>query len=254
MRRILAVAQNTFRESVRDKVLYVLLFFAGTTILGSKALGWISIGQDLKIVVDISLAATSLFGVLIAIFVGTSLVYKEIDKRTLYTILAQPMHRFEFILGKYFGLMGLLLVTTAAMTALSGTYVLVLGGNPGATFLLAALLVYWKLLLVTAFAVLLSTLTSPILGALIVFCVYVFGHATGVFHELPPQFDGTLAKQLLEAAYYVIPNLSHFDIRSEAANGIPVAPVYVLWVLVYGTAYAAVLLGLAGLAFEDKDV
>ncbi len=254
MNRILAVAQNTFRESVRDKVLYVLLFFAGVTILGSKALGWISIGQDIKIVKDITLAAISLFGVLIAIFVGTSLVYKEIDKRTLYTIISQPIHRYEFILGKYFGLMGLLLAVTAIMTGGSAVYVLLLGGSLGAMFFLAVLLIYWKLLLVTAFAVLLSTLTSPILGAVIVFSVYAFGHATGVFHDLPPQFDGTAAKEALEIAYYVIPNLSNFDIRAEAANGVPVSLAYVAWTLAYGLAYTVVLLILAALAFEEKDV
>jgi len=252
--RILAVAQNTFRESVRDKVLYVLLFFAGVTILGSKALGWISIGQDIKIVKDITLAAISLFGVLIAIFVGTSLVYKEIDKRTLYTIISQPIHRYEFILGKYFGLMGLLLAVTAIMTGVSAVYVLLLGGSLDAMFFLAVLLIYWKLLLVTAFAVLLSTLTSPILCAVIVFSVYAFGHATGVFHDLPPQFDGTAAKEALEIAYYVIPNLSNFDIRAEAANGVPVSLAYVAWTLAYCLAYTVVLLILAALAFKEKDV
>lgn len=159
--RVLTVAQNTFREAVRDKVLYVLLFFAAVTIFGSKALAWISIGQDIKIVKDISLAATSIFGVLIAIFVGTSLVYKEIDKRTLYTILSQPMHRYEFILGKYFGLMGLLAVVTLIMTGVSALYVLILGGGLDGVYFLAVLLIFWKLLLVTAFAVLMSALSSP---------------------------------------------------------------------------------------------
>ncbi len=122
--RILAVAQNTFREAVRDKVLYVLLLFAATTVLGSKALGWISIGQDIKIVKDISLAAVSIFGVLIAIFVGTNLVYKEIDKRTIYTIICRPMARYEFILGKYLGMALLLAVVTIVMTLVTAAYVL----------------------------------------------------------------------------------------------------------------------------------
>ncbi|MBP7431889.1 MAG: ABC transporter permease, partial [Candidatus Hydrogenedentes bacterium] len=121
--RVLAVARNTFREAVRDKVLYVLLLFAAAAIFGSKALGWISIGQDIKIVKDLSLAAVSVFGVLIAIFVGTNLVYKEIDKRTIYTILCRPMHRWEFILGKYAGLAALLALVTAVMAAVAAVYV-----------------------------------------------------------------------------------------------------------------------------------
>ena len=252
--RVLAVARNTFREAVRDKVLYVLLLFAATAILGSKALGWISIGQDIKIVKDISLAAVSIFGVLIAIFVGTNLVYKEIDKRTIYTILCRPMHRWEFVLGKYLGLAALLALVTVVMAFVAAAYLVILGGGLDIVFFEAVLLIYWQLLLVTALAVLLSALTSPILGAIIVFSTYIAGHATTIFTELPPQFDGTFSKRVLEAIYYIIPNLSNFDIRAEAANGVPVASGYVLWALAYGTVYTAVLLVIASLAFQDKDV
>ena len=252
--RILAVAHNTFREAVRDKVLYVLLFFAAVTVLGSKALGWVSIGQDIKIVKDISLAAVLVFGVLIAIFVGTSLIYKEIDKRTLYTILCRPMYRYEFVLGKYLGLAALLALVTVVMTVVTAVYVLILSGDLDWTFFLAVLLIYWELLLVTAFAVLLSTLTSPILGALIVFSMFVLGNATSILIDLPKQLEGSLAERLLRTVYYVVPNLSNFDIRAEAANEIPVTRLYVGWTLVYGAAYTAVLLVAAALVFQDKDV
>lgn len=252
--RMLAVAHNTFREAVRDKVLYVLLLFAGVAILGSKALGWISIGQDIKIVKDLSLASVSVFGVLIAIFVGTSLVYKEIDKRTIYTIICRPMHRYEFILGKYLGLALLLGVVTVAMGLVATAYIIALGGAVTATFFYALVLIYWQLLLITALAVLLSSLTSPILGAIIVFMTFVLGHATGIFLHLPAQFHGTMSEKLLKIAYYILPNLSNFDLSSEAANSVAVAPGYVAWALLYGTVYTAMLLTLASIAFEDKDV
>jgi ABC-2 type transport system permease protein len=252
--RILAIARNTFREAVRDKVLYVLLFFAAVCIFGSKALGWISIGQDIKIVKDISLAAVSVFGVLIAIFVGTNLVYKEIDKRTIYTILSSPVHRWEFIVGKYLGLAFLLALVTAVMSVVTTLYLTFLGGQVDLTFLLAILLIYWQLLLVTALAVFLSACASPILGALIVFSAYVLGHATNILIDLPDHFNDTFAQKIMMAAYYIIPNLSNFDIRAEAANGVQVELTYVLWVLLYGTAYTVFLLVLASLAFQDKDV
>jgi ABC-type transport system involved in multi-copper enzyme maturation permease subunit len=252
--RIVAIAHNTFREAVRDKVLYVLLFFAASAIFGSKALGWISIGQDIKIVRDISLAAVSVFGVLIAIFVGTNLVYKEIDKRTIYTIVCRPIHRYEFILGKFLGLAALLAVVTGVMTAAAASYVYVLGGSVSLAFFEAALLIYWQLLLLTAMAVLLSSLTSPILGALIVFSVYLVGHATRILIDLPEQIKHSWSGRVLEFIYYVLPNLSNFDIRAEAANGVDVSGSYVAWALAYGTLYTALLLGLASLAFEDKDV
>lgn len=254
MKRILAVAQNTFRESVRDKVLYVLLFFAAAAILGSRVLGWISIGQDIKIVTDICLASMSVFGVLIAIFVGASLVYKEIDKKTLYTIIAQPMHRHEFVLGKYLGLAALLGVALLIMAVISSAYILLMGGSLGVTWWAAVLLIYGKLLLTTAAAILLSALVSPILGAIVVFSLYVSGHATEVFRDLPPQFDGTLAKRVLETAYYVIPNLNNFNLQSEAANNVPVAGGFIAFALIYGAAWTAILLILACLAFETRDV
>ena len=252
--RILAVTQNTFRESVRDKVLYVLLFFAAVVILGSRLMGWISIGQDVKIVKDVCLAATSVFGMLIAIFVGTSLVYKEIDKRTLYTIISQPMHRYEFVLGKYLGLMALLAVVVGTMAAVSSLYVWVIGGELQPVFFQAILLIYWKLLLVTAIAVLFSSVTSPILGAIIVFTIYVFGHATGILRDLPPQFDDHPMKPVLETIYYFLPNLANFDIAREAANGVAVSGAYIGYALVYGVVYTALVLVLAAFAFEGKDV
>lgn len=251
--RILAVAQNTFRESVRDKVLYVLLFFAAVAILGSKALGWVSMGQDIKIMKDVSLAAVLIFGVLIAIFVGTNLVYKEIDKRTLYTILARPMRRHEFILGKYLGLALLLALVTVIMTAISAAYIAALGGAVTVSFFLAAILIYAELLLITAFAVLLSSLTSPILGALIVFSIFLFGHATTILVDLPQQIEGA-SRYLLRLVYYLIPNLNNFNIRAEAANAVDISLAYVLWALAYGAAYTALLLILAAWAFDKKDV
>lgn len=254
MNRITAVAANTFRESIRDKVLYVLLFFAAATILGSKVLGWISIGQDLKIIKDICLASMSIFGTLIAIFVGANLVYKEIDKKTLYTLLAQPMKRYEFMLGKYAGLLAVIAVSVGLMTAASSAYLWLMGGAMTAVWFQAVLLIFMKLVLLTAFSILLSTLVSPILGAIVVVSFYVAGHATEVFKDLPPQFNDTATKQLLELLYYVIPNLNMFNLQSEAANNVPVTSAYIVFAVVYGLAWTALLLTLACMAFERRDV
>lgn len=254
MRRIIAIAINTFRESIRDKVLYVLLFFALSLIIGSKAIGWISIGQDIKIVKDLSLASISIFGALVAIFIGTNLVYKEIDKRTLYTIISQPLHRYEFVIGKYIGLVILIFCVVALMTIISAIYVWTLGGKINIEYFIASFLILMKLLLVTAMAVLLSTLSSPILGAIMVFCFYVVGHATGVLRELPPTFEGTISKPVLEALYYVIPNFSNFDIRSEVVNDVPVAFSYIVYVTVYSLLYSSFFIYLAILMFQKKDV
>lgn len=254
MNRIFAVAINTYRESIRDKVLYVLLFFAFVMIIGSKAIGWISIGQDIKIVKDLSLASISIFGALIAIFVGTNLVYKEIDKRTVYTIISQPMPRYQFVIGKYLGLCFLIALMVGVMSLISGIYVLILGGDINHWYFIACFLILMKLFLVTALAVLFSTLSSPILGAIMVFSFYVFGHATGIFLELPPHLKDTLFEPVLKALYYILPNFSNFDIRAEVVNGVPVSVWYVVYVLVYGILYSILFVYLAILMFETKDV
>lgn len=252
--RIIAVAMNTYRESIRDKILYVLLLFAAATILGSKALGYVSLGNDLKIVTDISLAAISLFGALIAIFVGTNLVYKEIDKRTIYTILSRPIWRYEFILGKFIGLALLIATVTVVMALVASGYILVLGGTVSFMFVEAVILIYWKLLLITSFSLLLSSLASPILGAIIVLTFYLLGHATGILVDLPPHFDGTATAEFTKVLYYTVPNLSNFDIWQEYANGVAVTHSYVLWALLYGTVYTGLLLFLSAMAFQNKDV
>lgn len=254
MSRIGAVMANTFRESIRDKVFYVLLFFAVTTILGSKVLGWVSIGQDVKIIKDICLAAMSIFGTLIAIFVGANLVYKEIDKKTLYTLLAQPMHRHEFMLGKYLGLLAVIGVSIVFMTAGATGYLWLMGGTINVVWFQAIVLIFLKLVLITAFSILLSTLVSPILGAIVVVSFYFAGHATEIFRNLPTEFEGTAVKSVLEVVYYIIPNLNLFNLQSEAANNVPVASGYIGYSVVYGLAWTALLLILACMAFERRDV
>ncbi len=250
---IYAVALNTFREAIRDKILYVLLFFAGVTILGSKVIGYVSVGEDQKVIVDISLTAISIFGALIAVFVGTNLVYKEIDKRTIYTILATPIRRSEFILGKFAGLASLLAVVCASTGIFAAIYIEVSGGVASASLAVAVALIYLKLVLITAVSVCLSSLTSPVLGALVVFTFYVLGHATGVLIDLPPSLSGA-TELYLEWAYYVLPDLSNFDVRSEVANGVPLDSTYLLWTVGYGLLWTALFLILAAIAFQDKDV
>ena len=131
---------------------------------------------------------------------------------------------------------------------------MVSGGTIGVVFFEAVLLIFCKLLLVTAFSVLLSTLTSPILGAIIVLAAYFFGHSTGILIDVPPVLQGTISETLMGVMYYVLPNLSNFDIWKEYANGVEISHMYVIWTFFYGLVYTALLLFLAGVAFENKDV
>ncbi len=249
-----AVIQNTYREALRDRVLYVLIFFAIVAIGASKAIGWLSIGQDIKIVRDISLSAMSLFGVLISIFVGTNLVFKEVERRTIYTILARPISREVFILGKYFGLMSILFVTIVLMTLGLSLYLLILGDVPDIPLFVSIMMIYVELGVITAIALLLSSLTSPILGAIIVFFIYFLGHGTGILEDLPDPVNTPVVAFLMKFIFYVFPNLETFNLRGYAAYGIPVPPGKIFLGLVYGTAYSTAMIFLAALAFRRKDL
>ncbi len=164
------------------------------------------------------------------------------------------MWRYEFVIGKYVGLSMLIATVTGAMGVGAAAYIAFLGGQVNFTFFEALLLIYCKLLLVTALSVLMSTITSPILGAIMVLTAYFVGHATGIMVNLPGHFDGTMVKGIIEACYYIVPNLANFDIWREYANGVDVPHSYVAWTVVYGTIYTLLFLFLSAVAFQDKDV
>src|ERR1700716_3622120 len=177
--RIGAIARNAFREAVRDRVLYNLVLFVLLLIAGAIFLGEISAGQEAKIIVDLGLSAILLFGVFIAIFVGVGLVYKEIERRTLYAILSKPIGRGEFMLGKYLGLCLTLLVNVAIMgggLSLALLYVK-RGWDPLIVRIWPAIfLIYVELAILTGVAMLFSAFSSPALSALLAFFVFVIGH------------------------------------------------------------------------------
>src|SRR3989442_4661034 len=213
--RIATIAGNAFREAVRDRVLYNLVLFVLLLIGVAVFIGELSGGQERKIVVDLGLSATLLFGVFIAIFVGVGLVYKEIERRTLYAIFAKPVGRGEFLVGKYLGLCLTLAVNVVVMGA-GVSLVLFYVVSRGAAPLLAALwltiaLIYLELSLLTAVALLFSSFSSPVFSAFGSVALFVIGHFTADLKGFATLFDAAAAKGLLLALYYGLPNLSTFS-------------------------------------------
>ena len=177
MRKIWAIAENTFREAIRDRILYLLLAFALLFMGSAQVLSLLTVGGEEKIIKDLGLDSISLFGVLTSIFIGVALVSKEIERRTIFTIITKPIHRYQFLLGKFCGLGLTLLVNTAVMT-LWFYFILLLKGYADARLLLAVFLIFLELLLVTAFTVLFSSFTTPILSTLFSLSLYLVGHLT----------------------------------------------------------------------------
>ena len=253
MQSLWVVAQNTFREAVRDKILYNLVFFALLLIGSSVLLGTLTIGEQSKIISDVGLAAINLVGVIIAIFVGIGLVSKEIERRTIYTILARPITRAQFILGKYAGLGCVMAVNLAIMMAM---FLLAIGlsGNPmhGSLFQAAGLILV-ETLLVTALAMFFSTFSSPTLSAIMTIGFYVIGHLTTDLKAIAEKTKNPLSEAIMSGLYYVCPNLEWLNIKGQAARGVMVTGDYVLAATAYGLIYTSVLLFGACRMFERRD-
>jgi ABC-type transport system involved in multi-copper enzyme maturation permease subunit len=266
MRAIGCVAVNVFRESVRDKVLYNLVVFAVLLISASYLIGQLTAGQDIKIIKDLGLAAISIFGVAIAVFIGIGLVWKEVEKRSIYSILAKPIRRSEFVLGKYCGLVLTLLVNVTVMTVAFYAVLaymqwrtnevvraawLVPAVDPG--MLSAIVLIAVELLLVTAIALFFSTFSSPFLSALLTLGLWATGQFTSDLRHFEQVLESPVAVWVAKALYYLLPNFAAFDVKAQVVYGVPVAAQYVAMTSAYGVVYLAFTLAAAVAVFTRRD-
>lgn len=253
MNQIFAVATNTFREAVRDKVLHSILFFAVLLLLMSLVMQEITIGDQDKVVRGVALGGISLLGGLIAIFLGVGLVWKEIDKKTIYTLASKPLPRWRLLLGKY---LGLWFTLAAEIGILAVLYTIIVGsqqGLPSADVYLSIGLLMMELTLLCAWAMLFSTFAAPTTASAFATCVYLIGHFTDDIALFGDRSDNPTFKALCSALYRVLPNLEIFNVRAEAVHGIPVPAAEIGWALAYGAGYTAVVLVLAMLVFERRD-
>jgi len=253
MKTIAVIAFNTYKESIRDKLLYNLLIFALFLIGSSVVLSDLTVGEHSKIIVDISLASINLFGVLIAIFVGIGLVSKEIEKKTIYTIIAKPVHRWQFLVGKYFGLLLTLAVNMLLMTVCF--YLVQLAGEWSLRwqFLEAIWLIYVELMVVTALALLFSTFTTSTLAAIFTLALYVIGHLTGDLRVFASKMGSATSQWLGDTLYYVLPNLEAFNIKAEVVHHVEVPVERLALSSLYGVLYVTLVLILAVAIFQRRD-
>lgn len=261
---IIAIAKNTFREAIRDKILYSLLIFTVIMIAASVLLGQLTIGQDQRVIKDMGLASMSLFGVLIATFVGTSLVYKEIRKKTIYTMLSKPIHRYEFILGKYLGLLMTMFVELSIMAVVLFAVIMlhgvtfaspVTGAEPIGYALLvkAIVLIFFELMIVTSIAVLFSIISTPVLSVFFTLGIYVIGHLTVDIKEMGVALESSLLKGLCSLSYYILPNLENFNIRAEMVRDVFVSSRFMFYSIIYGVLYMSFILLVSILSMERKQ-
>lgn len=260
MNRIFAIAQNTFREAVRNKVLYALLVFAIGVILFALPLGQMSLNEQARVTRDVGLMGIELFGILIAVFTGVNLVHKEIERKTIYALIPKPLQRREFIIGKYFGIAATLTVMTVVMTVILFAVLLVQEAPVDASLLRAVVMLFTELLVVTALAILFSTFSSPFLSGLFTLVICVIGLSTDSMRLLMKKLPGAV-QVLFKVMMHVLPDLRMFYVSGTMLNNRYVTihdGKYVDWSYValaggYGLSYAACALLLSILIFSRRD-
>jgi ABC-type transport system involved in multi-copper enzyme maturation permease subunit len=257
MNSVLIVGRNTFREAVRDRVLYNLVFFALLMIASAMLIGQISMGIETVVMISLGLSAISLIGLLIAAFTGVGLVSKEIDKRTLHAVLAKPLRRWEFLLGKFAGLVVTLAVNTAAMAA--GLFLALWLVKHSVTpsdlvVLVAVYFILLKLMLVVALAMLFSCFTSPLLALLFTGGLYLAGLFVSELRSLQVTTLTPQMQKFFAVVSYVLPNFGNYDVMGAAAHGRAVAGMLVLHNTLYTLLYCAMVLSAAAVIFSRKDL
>ena len=193
------------------------------------------------------------YAILTAIFVGIGLVSKEVERRTLYTILTKPVHRYEFLLGKYLGLCLTLLVNVVLMTAFLFLIVWWQHGLPPLSLSKAILLIYCELVLITAVALLFSTLTSPNLGTVFTVGIYIIGYLTADLKEMRTAAESQFSRSLIDLCYYLLPNFNNFSIRAEIVHGVHVSSGDILRIALYCVLYIAIVLCISIVSFQRKE-
>jgi ABC-type transport system involved in multi-copper enzyme maturation permease subunit len=260
------IAVNVFRESVRDKVLYNLVLFALVLIGTSYLIGQVTAGQDVKIIKDLGLAATSVFGLFIAVFIGIQLVSKEVERRSIYSLLSKPIERRQFMLGKYVGLLLTLGVNLSVMAlalyAVLGYMVwtedpLSASGREtpalDPALVTSILLTYAELAIVTAMALFFSAFSTPMLSAALTVGLFVAGRFSADLQDFGEVIESPPAAAVATAMHWVLPDLATFDVRLRVVHGLPVPMSYVALAVAYAGLYVSALLVLGTLIFSRRD-
>ena len=251
--RIWTIARNTLREAVRNKVLYTLLFFAILIISIGVVLSALSYVESERILQDIGFAAIRLFSVAIAIFVGVSLIHREVERRTVYTILSKPLSRAEFLLGKYLGLVVTIWMQMAIMVVAFAIVSLATGAPLNAGHAVAFLLTAVELALIVAVATFFSAFTTPLLASFFSVGIWAVGHLTRDLRDIGLSSDSESIRQVTAIFHRVMPDLDSFNFSIEATHGLAFAASDVWLPLLYGMGYVAIVLISAVAIFERRD-
>ena len=254
LQNILVIAKNAFREAIRDRILYNLILFVLIITASAIFLGELSGGQEARVIVNLGLSSILLFGAFIAIFVGVGLVWKEIEKKTVYSIFSKPVSRGDFIVGKYLGLCATLLANVLIMgLGVSIALIYVGGGQFIGPVWGSILLIFLELTIITATAIMFSAFSTPALSALLTFSMFIIGNFSSSLRDLAEGIGSKSAILFFNAIYYLLPNLSNFSFITNSANGgVPTLKV-IFGATAYAFFYDVVILTLTIVIFSRRN-
>lgn len=252
-KKLEAIAFNTFKEAVRNKIFYLLIAFGVFFAVSSKLVSLLTIGSEIKVLKDVGLASIHFFSVLIAVFTGINLVYKEIEKKTIYNILSKPISRSSFIIGKFFGLAFTLLVALVSMAVIFFLFLYISTGEFDPGILIFFLLLYMELLIITAISILFSSFSTPILSSIFTISLYLIGQVLWTFNLFKEYLKTPFDKITAHFIYYILPNLDRFNIKGEVVMQMKIDVYRVINAGLYTAAYIAAVLILAILIFNKRE-
>lgn len=253
MHRIRAIIENTFKESLRQRILMLLVVFTVLVIIVSLFMEPFALGEAPRILRDFGLAAAALFGVLVVIIIGSTLIHKDIEKRTIYTVITKPVKRSEIIIGKFLGLLLLLFILECAMAIIHQLVIFVYEGAFDPSLLLVIPFTMLEIMILLGILLLFSSFSSPAMSALMGIIFFVIGHASPDLKLFADQSKVPFLKHLAYGFYYVLPNLENFNIRIDVVHKLPLHADQILFSICYGLMYTVFLLYLSVIIFERRE-
>ncbi len=252
--KTIAVSINTMREVIRDKVLLIILVLGLISIMSVKLIAPLSFGEEVRLIKDFGLSMISIIGILITVFVSTRLVFDEVQRKTIYMIIPKSVKRWQFIVGKYLGIIFALSLIIGILGFIFILYLIVFKVAFSTNIIVAIFLQFMEIIIVSAVAILFSTFSSPMSSGVFTFAIYFCGHFTADILVLGELTKSPILKNISTALYYILPNLSYFNVRAAIANNLSLDLNATIFAVAYGLAYTIILLSLAIVIFERKDL
>lgn len=251
---IVSIAKNTLKETSRNKISLVFLGMAIAGIFLTKAVAYISPETEEKMVIDFGILAIAFFGAIIAIFNGSSLIYKDLEKRTIYTVITKPIHRYQFVVGKFLGLFFSIVITLSLLAIVFVFYCLAMNIPLSMAFLWAIIFIFIQTCMIISVSMVFSLISSPLLSATFTLMFYIFGYWLEGLKDLVSLIENPLGKKITEYVYNILPKLFYLDFKYQASHGLAIPLTDIFFIGIYGLTYVVLFLFMAAIILEKKEL